>query len=107
MLAPFLAASVAAAEAETAATTGVEEDADDLPGSPVAQARGRRGVLPSLAVHNPSYDYVPPELISLFVTDQGPGFMPSYVYRQLSEFYDRCVLRGGILAGAAGIAGPM
>jgi translation initiation factor 2B subunit (eIF-2B alpha/beta/delta family) len=45
--------------------------------------------LPYLTVVNPSYDYVPPELISLFVTDQGHGFMPSYVYRQLTEFYHR------------------
>lgn len=45
--------------------------------------------LPELTVVNPSYDYVPPELISLFVTDHGHGFMPSYVYRQLTEFYHR------------------
>ncbi|KAL4447758.1 hypothetical protein ABPG75_004977 [Micractinium tetrahymenae] len=45
--------------------------------------------LPELTVANPCYDYVPPELISLFVTDQGHGFMPSYVYRQLTEFYHR------------------
>lgn len=43
----------------------------------------------SLQVHNPSYDYVPPELISLFITDHGHGFMPSYVYRLLAEFYHR------------------
>lgn len=42
-----------------------------------------------LQVQNPSYDYVPPENISLFLTDHGHGFIPSYVYRQLSEFYDR------------------
>ncbi|KAI3425022.1 hypothetical protein D9Q98_008403 [Chlorella vulgaris] len=45
--------------------------------------------MPELTVINPSYDYVPPELISLFITDQGNGFMPSYVYRQLTEFYHR------------------
>jgi translation initiation factor eIF-2B subunit beta len=39
-------------------------------------------------VHNPSFDYIPPELISLLITDHGQ-FMPSYVYRQLSEFYHR------------------
>ena len=44
---------------------------------------------PYLQVHNPSYDYIPPGLISLFITDHGHGFMPSYVYRQLSEFYHR------------------
>ena len=44
---------------------------------------------PFLQVHNPSYDYVAPDRISLFLTDHGHGFMPSYVYRQLSEFYNR------------------
>ena len=44
---------------------------------------------PFLQIHNPSYDYIPPELVSLFLTDEGHGFMPSYVYRQLSELYHR------------------
>ena len=39
-------------------------------------------------VPNPSLDYVPPELISLFVTDTG-GYTPSYVYRLLAEYYTR------------------
>ncbi|KAL4530222.1 hypothetical protein Ndes2526B_g04973 [Nannochloris sp. 'desiccata'] len=51
----------------------------------IAGNRGR----PFLQVHNPSYDYIAPELISLFLSDHGSGFMPSYVYRQLSEFYHR------------------
>lgn len=37
---------------------------------------------------NPLYDYVPPELINLFITDQG-GTTPSFVYRLLSDFYSR------------------
>ena len=32
------------------------------------------------------FDYVAPELISLFVTDTG-GYTPSYVYRLLAEYY--------------------
>jgi len=28
----------------------------------------------------PAYDYVPPEFISLFITNQG-GFTPNYIYR--------------------------
>ena len=43
---------------------------------------------PLVHVPNPTYDYVPPHLISLFVTDMG-GYTPSYVYRLLAEFYDR------------------
>ena len=44
---------------------------------------------PILQVHNPFFDYIPPDRISLICTDHGHGFMPSYVYRQLSEFYDK------------------
>jgi translation initiation factor eIF-2B subunit beta len=44
---------------------------------------------PFLLVRNPSFDYVPPAHVSLLVTDHGPGFMPSYVYRMLSELYHR------------------
>lgn len=43
-----------------------------------------------LHVHafNPVFDYVPPELVSLLVTDIG-GHIPSYVYRLLAEYYSR------------------
>ena len=34
------------------------------------------------------FDYVPPELVSLLVTDIG-GHIPSYVYRLLAEYYSR------------------
>ncbi|EFJ06519.1 hypothetical protein SELMODRAFT_186716 [Selaginella moellendorffii] len=37
-------------------------------------------------VVNPMFDYVPPELISLFITDSG-GHNPSYVYRLVAEIY--------------------
>eukprot|EP01025_Chloroclados_australasicus_P046169 TRINITY_DN5092_c0_g1_i4.p2 TRINITY_DN5092_c0_g1~~TRINITY_DN5092_c0_g1_i4.p2 ORF type:complete len:423 (-),score=64.03 TRINITY_DN5092_c0_g1_i4:140-1408(-) len=39
-------------------------------------------------IPNPGHDYVPPELISLMVTDGG-GFTPQYVYRLLTEYYSR------------------
>ena len=39
-------------------------------------------------IPNPRFDYIPPELISLFVTDTG-GYIPSYVYRLLAEYYTR------------------
>lgn len=35
---------------------------------------------------NPVFDYVPPELVTLFISSQG-GNAPSYVYRLLSELY--------------------
>lgn len=39
-------------------------------------------------VSNPEYDYIPPELVTIFVTDTG-GYTPSYVYRLLAEYYKR------------------
>ena len=66
----------AALAAQMATATAVEDGKDN-------------GGRPFLQVHNPSYDYIPPDLISLFISDHGHGFMPSYVYRQLSEFYHR------------------
>ena len=35
---------------------------------------------------NPAYDYVPPELVSLLITNIG-GNHPSYIYRLLAEYY--------------------
>jgi len=35
---------------------------------------------------NPVHDYIPPQLINLFVTNIG-AFQPSYIYRLLSEYY--------------------
>ena len=35
---------------------------------------------------NPVYDYVPPEVVTLFISNLG-GNSPSYVYRLLSELY--------------------
>ena len=34
----------------------------------------------------PTFDYVPPELVSLFITNHG-GHQPSYIYRLLAECY--------------------
>jgi translation initiation factor eIF-2B subunit beta len=40
----------------------------------------------STRVVNPTFDYIPPELVSLFITDTG-GHNPSYVYRLVAEYY--------------------
>lgn len=37
-------------------------------------------------VLNPEYDYIPPELLDLYVTNTG-GHQPSYIYRLLAECY--------------------
>ncbi|KAJ6771406.1 hypothetical protein OIU74_017782 [Salix koriyanagi] len=41
---------------------------------------------PLLNVVNPAFDYVPPELVSLFITDIG-GYNPSFVHRLISDHY--------------------
>ncbi|ONK75089.1 uncharacterized protein A4U43_C03F13200 [Asparagus officinalis] len=49
-----------------------------------------------LHVVNPTFDYVPPKLVSLFITDTG-GHSPSYIYRLISDYYsadDFAVQRG-------------
>lgn len=40
----------------------------------------------SAKVYNPMFDYVPPELVTLFISNLG-GHAPSYVYRLLTELY--------------------
>ena len=39
-----------------------------------------------LQVYNPTFDYVPPELVTLFISNIG-GNAPSYMYRLISELY--------------------
>eukprot|EP01085_Mycamoeba_gemmipara_P000804 Mycagemm_TRINITY_DN10390_c6_g4::TRINITY_DN10390_c6_g4_i1::g.804::m.804 type:complete len:132 gc:universal TRINITY_DN10390_c6_g4_i1:425-30(-) len=41
-------------------------------------------------VHNPGFDYIPPELVSLLITNyqDGGALSPSYVYRLLQDHYD-------------------
>lgn len=41
---------------------------------------------PLLHVVNPTFDYVPPKLVSLFITDTG-GHNPSYMYRLIADYY--------------------
>ncbi len=36
----------------------------------------------------PAYDYVPPELISLYITNLG-GQTPQYIYRVFTELYSQ------------------
>ncbi|KAF1332838.1 Translation initiation factor eif-2b beta subunit, partial [Globisporangium splendens] len=40
----------------------------------------------NLEVLNPAYDYVPPEFVSLYITNTG-AHQPSYIYRLLAEYY--------------------
>ncbi|KAK6179184.1 translation initiation factor eIF-2B subunit beta [Patella vulgata] len=43
-------------------------------------------ILAKAQIHNPVFDYVPSELVTLFISNIG-GNAPSYVYRLLSELY--------------------
>ncbi|XP_046385764.1 translation initiation factor eIF-2B subunit beta [Ischnura elegans] len=43
-------------------------------------------IVSKVHVYNPVFDYVPPELVTLFISNTG-GHAPSYVYRLLSELY--------------------
>uniref|UniRef100_A0A8C7SDB9 Translation initiation factor eIF2B subunit beta n=1 Tax=Oncorhynchus mykiss TaxID=8022 RepID=A0A8C7SDB9_ONCMY len=45
-----------------------------------------REILSKVNVHCPVFDYVPPELITLFISNIG-GNAPSYIYRLMSELY--------------------
>ena len=55
--------------------------------SPQESLRGMDGALLSkLNTYNPIFEYVPPELVTLYISNMG-GHAPSYVYRLLSELY--------------------
>ncbi|XP_064617122.1 translation initiation factor eIF2B subunit beta-like isoform X3 [Liolophura sinensis] len=43
-------------------------------------------ILSKVHIQNPVFDYVPPELVTLFISNIG-GIAPSYVYRLLGELY--------------------
>jgi len=45
------------------------------------------GDMENVNVLNPLWDYIPPEFVSLFITNQN-SYNPSYIYRLLAEFYD-------------------
>jgi translation initiation factor eIF-2B subunit beta len=46
----------------------------------------RGGISRTVHVLNPTADYIPPELVSLLITNAG-GHNPSYIYRLLAEYY--------------------
>ena len=55
--------------------------------SPADILRGMDGkILSRVHAYNPYFEYVPPELVTLFISNIS-GMAPSYIYRQLSEYY--------------------
>lgn len=56
--------------------------------SPLMSYDEASSLSPHLDLVNPAYDYVPPELVDLYITNAG-GHQTSYVYRLLDECYDQ------------------
>jgi len=44
------------------------------------------GSMESVTVENPTWDYIPPDLVDLYLTTSG-GYNPTYLYRLLAELY--------------------
>lgn len=44
-------------------------------------------IVSKISVYNPVFDYISPDLVNLYISDQG-GNAPSYMYRLLTELYD-------------------
>jgi len=64
-----------------------DQDAFNSLGNPTAVAPySRKEFVAKARVVNPLYDYVTPDLVTLFISNIG-GNAPSYVYRLLSEYY--------------------
>jgi len=63
-----------------------QDEYNDLVAPELTLPYSEAGIYEGHEVRTPLYDYVPPDLISLFITNIG-GNAPSYVYRLLSEFY--------------------
>ena len=54
--------------------------------SPLCMLRVTVEIVGKVACLNPFYDFVPPELVNLFISDIG-GSSPSFVYRYLADYY--------------------
>ncbi|EDQ86966.1 uncharacterized protein MONBRDRAFT_38213 [Monosiga brevicollis MX1] len=64
-----------------------DQDAFNNLGSPASIFDHSGGdLIDKISVVTPLYDYVPPDLVTLFISNLG-GNAPSYVYRLLSEYY--------------------
>lgn len=63
-----------------------EQEAFNLVGSTESVLPYNTQISRSVKAYAPVFDYVPPELITLFISSSG-GYTPSYVYRLLIELY--------------------
>lgn len=46
------------------------------------------GKIDNIKFNSPAYDYVPPDLITIYITDLGPQ-VPAYIYRMFNELYSQ------------------
>ncbi|KAG5682930.1 hypothetical protein PVAND_012248 [Polypedilum vanderplanki] len=63
-----------------------EQEAFNLVGSTQSVLPYNTPVSQQVKAYSPAFDYVPPKLITLFISSAG-GFTPDYVYRLLAEMY--------------------
>jgi len=69
--------------------TSYDQDDDNLLHSPHdVMPFSTGGLLAGVSVFNPTYDYIKPDLVNLYISDQG-GNAPSYMYRLLTELYNQ------------------
>jgi translation initiation factor eIF-2B subunit beta len=47
-----------------------------------------KGDISNIKFHTPAFDYVPPEMITIYITNQGSQ-NPAYIYRLFSELYSQ------------------
>jgi len=55
-------------------------------GNPRAILPYESRIIDKVSVFNPELDYIPPDLVSIYIMDVG-GHSPSYIYRILKEYY--------------------
>ena len=71
----------------SAPASGAEgQESAGAAGGRAVGAAGDEDMEASLNVANPAYDYIPPELVTLFITDAG-GQVPAFVKSLLGEIY--------------------
>ena len=68
-------------------TVFVFQDSFNEHGSPSELLDFEDELIDKVAVSNPLFDYIPPGLVDLFITNIG-GHPPSYIYRLISDFYN-------------------
>jgi len=64
-----------------------DQDTFNEQNAPSEVLKFEESLIDSVNVENPAFDYIPPELVSLLITNLG-GNNPSYIYRLLADYYN-------------------